>query len=336
MKRRQFLKAGALGVAGTACAASGAAGQAETPERAGAKKEVPRIPRLVEPWWRACHSPELPEIASPPGQVVDHCFFKAENGLWQLWTQIRGTAAGRLFYRWEAERGFEQPDWTPRGICWRADREAGESWDTGDEEFVHAPYVMREQGRFVMYFGGGPSKDGDAQISIATSKNGIAFTRAVNADGQSAACIGPGYARDAMVLKIEDRYCMYYAADVQGAGVIAMRASPRPFGADWTEYREVSRGGICGNGRTSQQCPYVLFLDGFYYLFKMGPSDRYETAVYRSRDPFSFGTDDRNLVTVLKASAAEIIRFGGDCYLSSLIPGYKGVRISRLDWEAAS
>ena len=218
MKRRQFLKAGALGAAGAACAASGAAGQAEKPERAGAKKEVPRIPRLVEPWWRACHSPELPEIVSPPGQVVDHCFFKAENGLWQLWTQIRGTAAGRLFYRWEAERGFEQPDWTPRGICWRADREAGESWDTGDEEFVHAPYVMREQGRFVMYFGGGPSKDGDAQISIATSKDGIAFTRAVNADGQSAACIGPGYARDAMVLKIEEPLLHVLRSRCAGSG----------------------------------------------------------------------------------------------------------------------
>ena len=76
----------------------------------------------------------------------------------------------------------------------------------------------------------------------------------------------------------------------------------------------------------------MIFRDGYYYLFKMGPSDRYETAVCRSKDPHFFGKEDDQLVTVLKASASEVIEEDGRYYLSSLIPGYKGVRIRPLEW----
>jgi hypothetical protein len=154
-------------------------------------------------WWRVSHSPKLPEIDSEPGEVVDHCFFKAANGKWQLWTQIRGTAIGRLFYRWEGGTKFEEQDWTPKGICWRADRESGESWQTGDQEFVHAPHVLAENGRFVLYYGGGPSSDAEhCQVNLATSENGIDFTRFRDSDGASRIFNGPGWARDPMVLKV--------------------------------------------------------------------------------------------------------------------------------------
>jgi len=299
---------------------------------AAAPESVPRIPKLTGPWIRVAHSPALPEIASPAGEVVDHCFFRAANGKWQLWTQIRGARIGRLFYRWEGGDRLEQPDWEPRGICWRADRAAGESWDTGDQEFIHAPYVRREQGRFLMYYGGGPSSDGNAQICIAESADGIEFTRLLDEQGRSGVFSGPGYARDAMVVQVADRYAMYYAADRAGSGVIAVRTSSRAFGAPWSDYRVASEGGICGNDRTSQQCPFVVFQAGYYYLFKMGPSNRYETAVYRSQDPFDFGEEDTQLVAVLEASAAEVIEEDGRWYLSSLIPGYEGVRIRRLEW----
>jgi hypothetical protein len=302
-------------------------------EEKEAMQRVPRTPKLAGDWIQVSYSPDLPAIQSAPGQVVDHCFFPAADGTWQLWTQIRDSAVGRLFYRWEGGKELAHPDWEARGICWRADRNCGESWNTGDQDWIHAPYTMIEDGTYIMYYGGGPSKNGDAQISIATSADGLAFERVTDADGFTEVCAGPGYARDAMVLKIGDEYVMYYAGDIDNHGIIAARTSPRPFGAPWSDYRVVSKGGICGNDRTSQQCPFVMFLDDYYYLFKMGPSNRYETAVYRSEDPFDFGEEDDQLVTVLEASAAEVIEEDGQWYLSSLIPGYKGVRIRQLNWE---
>ncbi len=320
ISRRAFLGSSALGLAL-------GAGAGEP----GGKQ--PRKPALTGEWVQVAYSPKLPEISSAPGQVVDHCFFQAANGRWQLWTQIRETAAGRLFYRWEGGRDFEQPDWEPRGICWRADRTCGESWNTGDKDWIHAPFVLVEDGQYILYYGGGASENGEPQISIALSTDGIEFVRLKDEDGRTAVCSGPGYARDAMVIKVGEQYVMYYAADKDNHGLIAVRTSPRPFGAPWSKYRNVSEGGICGNDRTSQQCPYVIFLDGFYYLFKMGPSNRYKTAVYRSEDPFFFGKGDDQLVAVFEASAAEVIQTGSRYYLSSLIPGYKGVRIRRLEWE---
>jgi hypothetical protein len=77
----------------------------------------------------------------------------------------------------------------------------------------------------------------------------------------------------------------------------------------------------------------VVFLDGYYYLFKMAGSDEYRTAVYRSKNPRSFGDDDEQLVTVLKSSASEIIQTDNRFYMSSLIPGYQGVRVARLRWD---
>ncbi|MBN2293642.1 MAG: hypothetical protein JXM70_14530, partial [Pirellulales bacterium] len=67
------------------------------------------VPVVELPWKQVAHNPELPEIGSKAGAIVDHCFFQAADGHWELWTQIRGTAKGRLFYRWEGGRQFDRP-----------------------------------------------------------------------------------------------------------------------------------------------------------------------------------------------------------------------------------
>jgi hypothetical protein len=75
-------------------------------------RRTARVPAIDGPWWQVASSPVLPEIGSGPGEVVDHCFFKAKSGKWQLWAQIRDTAVGRLFYRWEGSPDFEGPQKT--------------------------------------------------------------------------------------------------------------------------------------------------------------------------------------------------------------------------------
>ncbi|MBU0714254.1 MAG: hypothetical protein KJ964_02720 [Verrucomicrobia bacterium] len=296
----------------------------------GAK--IHRIPELAGKWFQVAFSPDLPGIHSEPGEVVDHCFFKATNGRWQLWTQIRGTSVGRLFYRWEGSTAIETPDWAARGICWRAERRCGESWGTEDKDFVHAPYVLQHDSRFILYYGGGPSATGHSQICAAASDDGIHFRRLTDNQNQSQLFSGPGVARDPMVINTGKCYAMYYAANVGESGVIAVRTASRPYGTPWSDYRIASEGGVCGDLRWTQQCPFVVYLDGYYYLFKIGPSNGFRTAVYRSDDPLFFGAGDERLVTVLETSVSEIIQEAGRFYISSLIPGYKGVSIRRLHW----
>ncbi len=297
-------------------------------------RKIPRVPAIDGPWWQVAYSPALPEIGSAPGQVVDHCFFKAKSGKWQLWTQIRGTAVGRLFYRWEGGTDFERPDWEPKGICWRADRDYGESFGTGEQEFIHAPFVFQQANKYVMYYGGGPSSTpGHCQMNVATSPDGLCFSRHRNSSGRSEIFAGPGWARDPMVLRVGKEYFQYYCGDEDGEGVIALRTSTAAVGRPWSEHRVVSRGGILGTGRASQQCPFVVYLDGYFYLFKMAGSNEFRTAVYRSEDPRDFGVEDDQLVAMLESSASEIIRVKDQFYISSLIPGYRGVRVARLRWD---
>ena len=294
---------------------------------------TPMKPRMASDWWQLCPNPDIPEIGEPRGEVVDHCIFRAADGRWQLWTQIRGTSVGRIFYRWQGSADIERPDWESKGICWKADRDCGESWDTGEEGWIHAPYVCRADGKYIMYYGGGPSAGGDFQICVASSSDGLHFDRVLNSDGASGMFTGPCVARDPMVIRHGSGYIIYYAADEDGTGVIAARTAPDPVGAAWSDYRVVSRGGFCGVERASQQCPFVISLEGYFYLFKMAGSHLYRTGVYRSEDPLDFGEEDENLVAILPASAAEVILHDGQYYVSSLIPGYDGVRLARLEWE---
>jgi hypothetical protein len=40
----------------------------------------------------------------------------------------------------------------PKGICWRADRDFGESFGAGDEELIHAPFVFQRNGTLALIF----------------------------------------------------------------------------------------------------------------------------------------------------------------------------------------
>ncbi|MDP6776837.1 MAG: hypothetical protein QGI83_08730 [Candidatus Latescibacteria bacterium] len=296
---------------------------------------IPRVPELEGDGIQVAYNPGLPEIESPRGELVDHCFFRAKNGLWQLWTQIRGARVGRFFYRWEGTDVLETPDWTPRGICWGPERNCGESWGTGEEDFVHAPYVLEHEGPLVLYYGGGPSDTGHSQICAAISDDGLHFERLTYGRNRSQLFAGPGVARDPMVIHAGTCYALYYAANDGERGIIAVRTSDKPYGGSWSDYRIASEGGVCGDLRWTQQCPFVVHLDGFYYLFKIGPSDGFRTAVYRSTDPLYFGDDDECLVAILPTAVSEIIREGDRFYISSLLPGYEGVSITRLRWTPA-
>jgi len=301
--------------------------------------DVPRIPYIDGDWWYVGNNPDLGDITSKKRQVVDHCFFQASNGKWQLWACIRHTKVGRIFYRWEGD-SIEQRDWTPMGIAMRSDPKYGESYGhRSDDEMLQAPYVIKENGKYYMFYGGGGSpyaKEArkEYQICLATSLDGVHFTRYGGPDGYSQLFHGPGYARDPMVLKVGNQYLCYYCGNLEEKnwqGVIALRTSFDLI--NWSDYRIVSTGGSPGYHHASAECPFIVFLDGYYYLFRNSNYRPPINHVYRSKDPMNFGIDsDEKKITILPVAAPEIIQIGKQFYISTVADLEGGIKVAKLGW----
>ncbi|HJN12372.1 MAG TPA: hypothetical protein QF564_27075 [Pirellulaceae bacterium] len=292
----------------------------------------PLIPSIAGEWWRAAYSPELPELDSKRGEIVDHTFFRDADGTWQLWTQIRGTRHDRVFFRWTGSTDFENDKqaWKPHRVCWVGDPHAGEMPRT-----IQAPHCYSEDGRWHMFYGGGGS------ISRADSDDGHVFIRARNSDGFSRLFADlsnrtPSGMRDPYLFKADDgRYHLYYTWKDH----VMARTADRPDAAEWSE------GVIVSTTPNASQCPTVVRIGNWYYLFKMGGSGEYRTAVYASRDPLDFGGVEAKSIATLPASAAEVLQIGNRWYISSLIPhrngegkviGHAGVRLAPIEWKPAS
>jgi hypothetical protein len=269
--------------------------------------------------------PDLHELAGPDPErqhVVDHGFVLAENGKWQLWACIRGTAVSRLLYGWEGESLADGP-WEPRGVVARARAEYGEQAD-GSEK-IGAPYFAVFDDTYYCFYH-------SASICVMTSEDGVHYERRLGDDGTSTLFENGG--RDVMVLRIGDRYFAYStistaAADGWTRGFVSLRTSPDL--EQWSDYTIVSEGGRAGNGPVSAESPFVVPLQGYYYLFRASSMD-FCTYVYRSQDPYDFGVnDDRKLIAKFPIKAPEIVHHEGQWYISDLAD-WQGIKLARLRW----
>ena len=251
--------------------------------------------------------PDLGELAGADldrQHIVDHGFVLAENGNWQLWACIRGTAVGRLLYRWEGE-SLERGPWEPRGIAARADARFGEATDP---EKMQAPFFLKEDDRYLLFYN-------SAGIRLMTSDDGVHYTRAIGDDGSNVLYEAGG--RDVTVNKEGGRYFAYstvstVARDGWKYGFIILRTSPDL--ERWSDYTIVSSGGRAGNGPVSAESPTVVKIDGYYYLFRSS-SMTGTTFVYRSRSRYDFGVNsDAKLIAELPVKAP-------------------GIKLARLRWN---
>ncbi len=298
---------------------------------------TPHIPVLASEPWHITGYPELGNLANDAEhEVVDHAIWQSADGKWHCWACVRGTKIGRLLYGWEGAT-LEQTDWKPDGITMRAERSYGESInDWFGEEWIQAPYVLHQGDTYYMFYGGHNTELGECQICLATSPDGRRFERYKNPQGMSRLFVGPGEARDPMVLKVGEQWVCYYCGHDTGqrrpCKVYARTSSNL---LDWSDYREVSWGGLAsGEGFWSTECPFVVYLDGYYYLFRTSEyRSPARTHVYRSRDPFNFGLgNDSKLVTTLRVAAPEVVQVGDQYYISSVEDLHGGVQLFKLQW----
>ena len=298
---------------------------------------IPHVPVIDGDFWYIGTYPNLGDLAyGPEHEVVDHAIFQSVDGRWHLWACVRGTKIGRLLYGWEGA-SLEKGPWQPAGIVMRADREYGESInDWSGEEWIQAPHVIVKDSVYYMFYGGHNSELGECQICLATSLDGRSWQRYRNAQGYSRLFVGPGEARDPMVIKVGDLYHCYYAGHDTGLRKpckVYCRTSQDLY--QWSDYREVSWGGYTsGTGFWSAECPFVVYLDGYYYLFRTSEyRSPARTHVYRSQDPLDFGLgNDSKWVTTLRVAAPEIVQVGDQYYISTVEDLKGGVQLARLKW----
>jgi hypothetical protein len=301
------------------------------------------VPKIEGDWWQVSGSPDLGQFTTDRQQPVDFAVWQAADGSWQLWSCIRSTAYPgwtRLFYRWEA-RNLTDHDWRPMGIAMTSDTRLGEV-----EGMLQAPYVMRYDGQYLMFYGTGD------QIALATSRDGKVFERKLSPNGKAGRFSDGFGTRDPMAIRVHGIFHTYYSANpgtqfnadnASAENRASLRLMPNadlmrasPDLVHWSDAKIVARGGEAGSGPYSAECPFVYFHrpSGYYYLFRTQHyGEKAETRVYRSKDPANFGVDDdRALVETLPLAAPEIVESHGQLYIAALLPNLKGIQVAKLGW----
>jgi hypothetical protein len=217
-------------------------------------------PHIAGDWWQVAGDPNLGTLTTTNQQPVDFGVWQAADGTWQLWSCIRGTrepGKTRLFYRWEGAK-LTDSNWKPLGVAMHANTNYGEVLGG-----LQAPYVLRDDGRFLMFYGGWE------HICLAASAAGKEFERVLDAQGK-ATLFGDGAGnntRDPMVLRVGSLWYCYYTAYPQRIGADYCRTSSDL--REWSQPRLVAGGGQSGNGPYSAECPFVVQLGpGQFYLFR--------------------------------------------------------------------
>jgi hypothetical protein len=305
------------------------------------------LPKIDGDWWQVAGDPDLGPYTTERQQPVDFAIWQAADGTWQLWSCIRATSYPgwtRLFYRWEAKQ-LTDTNWRPAGIAMMSDVKLGEV-----EGMLQAPFVMRYQGHYLMFYGTGD------HIALATSQDGKTFQRRLLPDGKVGMFSDGFGTRDPMTILIHGTFHTYYSANpgtvfaaddstasnrsalhLQGNADFVRTSTDL---VHWSNARKVAEGGEAGTGSYSAECPFVYYhrKSGYYYLFR---TQHYgmnaETRLYRSKDAENFGiNDDRYLVGILPIAAIEIIESYNQLYIAALLPGLKGIQIAKLSWGRKS
>jgi arabinan endo-1,5-alpha-L-arabinosidase len=174
---------------------------------------------------------------------------------------------------------------------------------------------------------------GDEQVLLATSEDGIAWTR-------QGLLLEAG--RDPMVFQHDERYLLYAVEVVLVGGeewpIIAVYSSAD--GRDWAEAGVALMGDEPrGDNRLWLESPFLVERAGRFYLFvthvSAGGVGYFRTDVHISDDPLSF---DHPPVTSLDAHAAEVVEAEGRMWLTSggwpkYVGEDLGLKIAPLIWR---
>lgn len=277
---------------------------------------------------------------SEPWYINDHTFVRDLGGTWHL---IGITHAEPMFPHDEKHLAHATAPalhgpWTKQPFALSA---------SGDdnETLLWAPHVIVHEGRYWMFVCAGGDSMEAYRIHLAVSDDLVSWTR-----HQDNPLVVDGYeARDPMVLRVGDRWVMYYTAtETPSGGHHIVAAVESDDLVHWGERRIVYTDDATGSMGGPTESPFVVERSGKWYLF-IGPdwdglmtsleeTGRYDPAAYRrtrvleSDDPFSFSASGE--VGRIDAHAAEIIVDEHDeTWVSHCGWGQGGVHLAPLTWD---
>ena len=215
--------------------------------------------------------------------------------------------------------------WTKQPFALQVDASYGET-------HLWAPYVMRHDDLFYMFYNGGGPDPTAYEINLATSPDLFHWTRSPH---------GPlfrdGYAaRDPYVTRIAGKWVIYYCGNDQPSGghhTVEYRLSDDLL--HWGERKTAFTDPTVGTGAGTTESPFVINYKGRWYLF-IGPrpsQDAYVgTDVFVSDDPFHFDVTSR--VGHVASHALEVVTVAQETFVSHCGWGQGGVYLAPLVWPA--
>ncbi len=271
-----------------------------------------------------CTMPDLKELNGniPKDQhIVDHGIIQADNGKWQLWACLRGVKVGRLIYGWEGDS--LESEWKHAGIKMRVNADYDEFIKPNNEEQIGAPFFIKKDDEYFCFY---HSKG----IRVAKSADGVNYERL-----KPNTTTVPG-GRDVMIMKHNDLFYSYVTNSVKDENDELISYVHSATSADlinWSEPKIVSKGGKGGSGVVDAESPFVVFIEGYFYLFRTS-SMTFKTVVYRSEDPQEFGIDDDSkFVCELDEKILELFEHEGQWYTTHISEDFQSVLLSKITWE---
>jgi beta-fructofuranosidase len=271
--------------------------------------------------------------------VNDHTFVRGPDGTWHLIgiTHAEPMAPFEEVHLAHATAPDLHGPWTKQPFALTADAAHG-------ERLLWAPHVIEHDGVYWMYVCAGGASGAEFRIHLAVSDDCVTWERhAANP------LLVDGYeARDPMVLRVGDRWVMYYTATSEPHGghhvVVATESDDL---VRWEGRTIVYTDECSGTGGGPTESPFVVVRDGRYHLF-IGPdwqglldslerTGRYDPACYRgtrvlaSDDPLHFDLDGQ--VGFVDSHAAEVVTDDdGSSWISHCGWGQGGVYLAPLTW----
>lgn len=282
-----------------------------------------KIPRIASDW-RVLFRPE-----QQGNYVNDHTLVRGPDGLWHLFgiTSFGGHSYEERYF----VHGKGATLSTPLTECGRAIDRGTLAW---------APCVIEKNEEYYMFYGPSPT-----QLAVSFDMNEW-YGYPVTLQGEPPMAAH----RDHFVLRLaEDRYLMYVVGTHKKKAVVSCFSS-----ADLLTWQFEGYALASGDhaplkvGWGAMESPYVVQLDGLYYLFITytdSSDETYnDTLVFCSSDPLDFGLYDGALGAVqpvarLQAHAPEIIQEDGRWFITTC--GWRDkpvahqgcVSVAELRWE---
>ena len=194
--------------------------------------------------------------------INDHTIFRDHTGTWHLIgiTHAEPMAPFEEVHLAHATAPSLHGPWTKEPYALTADPEHGETQ-------LWAPHVVHHDGTYWMYFCAGGASKSEYRIHLATSTDAWTWTR----HPANPLLVDGFEARDPMVLRVGDRWVLFYTATSEpdgGQHVVAAAESDDL--VHWSGRRIVYTDPMSGTMAGPTESPFVFEHDGRWFLL-IGP-----------------------------------------------------------------